>query len=232
MTILDFDKLATLDPAEVRARKPYPWLHAEKLISDEGYESLLANMPDQSTFKRIYGKRRPGGQEPHNRYALQYKPWNEYPEPWTQLIEDLNGPVYRKFVADIVGHDKFLLHCHWHYTPVGCSVSPHTDAPWKYGSHIFYLNTEDDWQEDWGGDTVVLDDGGRFRHRSAPKFEDFDNEIVSPSIGNRSLFFARNEHSWHGVRELRCPEDKLRKVFIVEIRRPDPIMSIRTRLGF
>ena len=128
----------------------------------------------EKQFKRIYGKRRPGGQKPHDRYALQYKPWNDYPGPWRQLIEDLNGPVYRKFVRDVVGHDKFLLHYHWHYTPAGCSVSPHTDAPWKYGSHIFYLNTEDDWDEAWGGNTVVLDDGGRFKVRSAPKFEDFD----------------------------------------------------------
>ena len=232
MTILDADKLAALDPAEVRDRKPFPWLHVEKLITDQGYRRLLDSLPDKSEFDRIYGKRRPGGQKPHNRYALQYKPWKSYPEPWAELIAELNGPLYKNFVANVVGHNKFLLHCHWHYTPVGCSVSPHTDAPWKYGSHIFYLNTEDDWDEAWGGNTVVLDDGGRFKVRSAPKFEDFDREISAPSMGNRSLFFARNDHSWHGVKELNCPEDKLRKVFIVEIRKPDPIMALRTRLGF
>jgi len=51
-------------------------------------------------------------------------------------------------------------------------------------------------------------------------------------MGNNSLLFLRGEHSWHGVRPIQCPADKLRKVFIVEFRRQTPIMAFRTRLGF
>jgi hypothetical protein len=57
-------------------------------------------------------------------------------------------------------------------------VSPHCDSPKKLGSHIFYLNTKEDWDPSWGGETLILDDGGRlptlragfdrFRRRSAP----------------------------------------------------------------
>ncbi len=32
-----------------------------------------------------------------------------------------------------------------------------------------------------------------------------------------SFLFRRTEHSWHGVREIECPEDAMRKVFIVVI---------------
>jgi hypothetical protein len=94
-------------------------------------------------------------------------------------------------------------------------VSPHCDARHKIGSHIFYFNTEEDWDPSWGGETLILDDGGRFDRRSAPRFDEFDRVITAPALGNCSLLFARRANSWHGVREIRCPEGAYRKVFIV-----------------
>jgi hypothetical protein len=46
-------------------------------------------------------------------------------------------------------------------------------------------------------------------------------------FGNRSLLFARQGNSWHGVREIRCPEDRMRKVFIVVIDRYVPVSRIQ-----
>jgi hypothetical protein len=51
-------------------------------------------------------------------------------------------------------------------------------------------------------------------------------------MGNRSLFFRREESSWHGVRPLQCPVGALRKVFIVEFRRSSLVNLARTALGF
>ena len=64
---------------------------------------------------------------------------------------------------------------------------------------------------------MILDDEGRFGRRSAPGFGDFERVIASEALGNRSLLFTRNVNSWHGVREIECPEDAMRKVFIVVI---------------
>jgi len=33
----------------------------------------------------------------------------------------------------------------------GCAVSPHCDAVRKLATHIFYFNTEADWDPGWGG---------------------------------------------------------------------------------
>ena len=55
--------------------------------------------------------------------------------------------------------------------------------------------------------------------KSAPKFEDFKHAMVSKAIGNYSFLFARKGNSWHGVREIQCPPDSMRKVFIVVINR-------------
>ena len=41
--------------------------------------------------------------------------------------------------------------------------------------------------------------------------------MPAKAIGNSSLLFMRRERSWHGVKEIRCPPDHLRKVFIVVI---------------
>ena len=85
----------------------------------------------------------------------------------------------------------------------------------EHGSHLFYFNSEEDWDPAWGGDTLVLDDGGEMKFESAPALEDFEAEIAANSIGNQSLIFQRTKHSWHAVREINCPEDRLRRVFIV-----------------
>jgi len=115
--------------------------------------------------------------------------------------------------------ETFDLTFHWHYTPKGCSLSAHYDAEWKLGSRIFYLNTEDDWDECWGGQILILDDGGRFNHRSAPTIDKFARVIPSKAVGNSSLMFQRTDRSWQGIYPLAQPEGVLRKMFIVEVRK-------------
>ncbi|MFQ5642872.1 MAG: hypothetical protein ACE5FQ_04145, partial [Thiogranum sp.] len=61
----------------------------------------------------------------------------------------------------------------------------------------------------------VLDDDGRLEFETAPALDDFSNEISARSVGNYSLIFERTLHSWHAVREIRCPEGHMRRVFIV-----------------
>jgi len=96
-------------------------------------------------------------------------------------------------------------------------VSPHCDAKHKAGSHIFCFNRSDEWDPAWGGQTLILDDGGRFRRDSAPAFDDFDEIITADIVGNQSVVFRRQGNSWHGVKELQCPEGAYRRVFIVVI---------------
>ena len=134
-------------------------------------------------------------------------------------------------MAGLLGHDDFFLTAHWHYTPRGCSVSPHCDAHWKLGSHIFYLNDEASWDSSWGGATLMLDDEGALEYSSAPAFEDFQTSYACPPVGNRSVLFLRTDHSWHGVQPLQCPEGELRRVFIIEYRLDSMRERFRARTG-
>jgi hypothetical protein len=214
---LDFPKLEAIDPVEFRARKPYPWANPAGLLTDVGYDALLNNMPDIALFEKIFGYRRLAGQKPHDRYSLEYAPDVPIPQPWREFIDELCSDRYRRAVARLMGARKVRFRFHWHYTPTGCSVSPHCDSKREHGSHLFYFNPEQDWDPAWGGDTLVLDDGGRLDFESAPSLDEFVREIPARSLGNHSLIFERTDHAWHAVRELRCPEDRMRRLFIVVV---------------
>jgi hypothetical protein len=217
MSYLDWDRLDAIDEREFQNQKPYPWVNPKGCLREEGFRELVATLPDVSMFDQDFGRERRYGQQSHDRYNLELTRDVDVAKPWKDLLEELTGDRYRGFLARLYGHGSFKLRFHWHYTPNGCSVSPHCDSTRKLGSHIFYMNTSDDWDPSWGGETIVLDDGGRLGHRSAPAIEEFDAAISSSTLDNMSFLFQRTAHAWHAVREIRCPEGAMRKVFIVVI---------------
>ncbi len=219
MTYIDFQRFAAIDPQLFQQKKPYPWINPEGFLTAEGHQQLLATLPDVSIFQRRFGVARAHGQQSHDRFTLEYHDDLPLAPTWKAFVAELYGQEYQAWLRRLFNVKSLELTLHWHYTPNGCSVSPHCDAKHKLGSHIFYFNTEQDWEEHWGGETVILDDDGQFDRKSAPKFEDFNKATVSKAIGNYSLLFARNGNSWHGVKEIQCPTDRMRKVFIVVINR-------------
>ena len=227
---IDFAKLDAITAEEFLARKPYPYADLQNLLTPEGYEALVQNMPDLALLDQKFGHRRRAGQQPHDRYSLEYTEDTDVPEPWREFIGELRSDRYRNSVARLFNVHNPEFRFHWHYAPNGCSVSPHCDADREHGSHIFYFNSEQDWDPSWGGDTLVLDDGGRMTPDSAPAFEDFERVIPCKSVGNASMLFNNNGHAWHGVRELNCPDDQLRKVFIVVINPSTLFWKVRDKL--
>lgn len=231
MKYLNLQRMDEIHAEAFRSASPYPWINPQGLLTDEGQERLLETLPDVGMFERRFGQTRAHGQSSHDRFSLEYRPDLPVAKEWHEFVAELEGPEYQRFLRRMMATSWIRLSYHWHYTPNGCSVSPHCDNRRKLGSHIFYLNTEKDWDPAWGGETVILDDAGRFSRRSAPAFEDFVRTIPGQTLGNRSLLFARKARSWHGVREIRCPEGRMRKVFIVVINRFTPIDRVRTFLG-
>ncbi len=230
MRYLEIERLDEIDVVAFRARKPYPWATTEDLLTPEGFEKLRQNLPDIALFERRFNEARKGGQAPHDRYSLEYTDGVAVPEPWREFIDELRGDRYRSAMRRLLGGRRLEFRFHWHYTPSSCAVSPHCDAKRELGSHLFYFNTEEDWDPSWGGQTLVLDDGGRFPPRSAPAFDDFDRIITVESMDNRSFFFARRDNGWHGVREIRCPEGHMRKIFIVVVNPSTLYYRIRDRI--
>jgi hypothetical protein len=220
-----------IDAEAFRAAEPYPWINPEGLLDDEGYRRLLETLPTVDQFEGSFGKARKFDQQSHDRYNLEYKDDTGLSEPWRDFISELRSEAYGSFLQRLFGTSNLDLRFHWHYTPSGCSVSPHCDSKHKLASHIFYFNTAEDWDPTWGGETLILEDHGRFPRKSAPRFEDFDQTIAADALGNRSLLFRVTGQSWHGVKEIHCPEDRLRKVFIVVINRTGSLDWLRAHFG-
>lgn len=214
--------LVQLGSEQFLTRKPFPWIDIPGFLDDKVFEALCRTLPDLSQLTREFGKERGYGQNSHDRWSLQYREGLNISPEWKEFITFLHSKEYEQFIRRLFGlmpNEPIVFTMHWHYAGAGCSVSPHVDASRKLGSHIFYFHTDDEWDKSWGGQTVVLDDGGTMPPHSAPSFDDFKEVAASTITNNHSFIFKRTEHSWHGVRPLTCPSDRLRKVFIVVINR-------------
>ncbi|HLH09593.1 MAG TPA: 2OG-Fe(II) oxygenase [Terriglobales bacterium] len=218
MQYLDYERMAGIDAESFRNTVPFPWISIQRILTDAAFARLCATLPRVEQFERQSG--REGGYG--DLYALQYRPNLDLAEPWREFTGQLCGEQYQHFLRSLIGlpaRERIELTMHWHFGPRGFSLSPHVDARRKIASHIFYFNTEADWDPHWGGQTAVLADTAGFLRKKHPQFGDL-REIAAPEIlGNRSLLFQRTEQSWHGVRPLAYPEGKLRKVFIVVVNR-------------
>jgi hypothetical protein len=231
MSYIDMARMASIDPAAFQNAEPFPWVNPEGFLTADGFSQLTNHLPDLSLFTASFNVGRKYGQQTHDRYILEYRDGITIPVQWEAFINVLRSDDYRQFIVRLLAHKHFRFRFHWHYAPAGCSVSPHCDSKTKLGSHIFYMNTTKDWNADWGGETILLDDKGQFRQDSRPAFEDFAAQAVAETMNNRSLIFGRRGNSWHGVKAINCPEGKLRKVFIVvfEDYRPNKILTKRIK---
>jgi hypothetical protein len=223
MPYLNRDTLDAVSADGFQKQRPYPWVAITSTLTDGGFQVLRETLPDVSLFQRKVGVKRGYGQAPHDRAILHYRPWLELAQPWKELVEELQGETYQLFLHRVLGlqpDKRVILTMEWYYAWRGCSVSPHCDARRKLATHIFYFATEADWEASWGGQILILDDGGRFKAHSAPAFDALAVAAALDPRGNGSLLFQRTEHSWHGVRPLQCPENVFRRLFIVTINVP------------
>ena len=230
MRYLDIEKLRSVGSDAFLAVKPYPYFNSAGVITDAGFQDLLANMPPLTMFEQKFGYERRAGQAPHDRYSLEYQRGMQVPKPWQEFIGELCSDAYRNEIERLLGAKKAEFRFHWHYTPSGADVSPHCDARREHGSHLFYFNSSEDWDPAWGGATLVLDDSGRLDYNSAPALEEFDNIIECESFGNYSALLKRTDHAWHAVRPIDCPEERLRRVFIVVVNPDSLFWKLRDRV--
>jgi hypothetical protein len=217
---LDVERLNAIDRADFEAQDPYPFVNPQGVLTPEGFGELYESLPDLEAFEQREGVERKYGQQSHDRFALEWRPGLDIPGPWKAFIDEIRGDVYSSFLRRLLGVRRLWVRLHWHYTPQGCSVSPHCDADAKFGSQIFYFNTTKDWDPAWGGETLVLKPRHPIPSDSSPDWGEFDVSASAETLDNRSLIFERRGDSWHGVREITAPEGRLRKVFIVVFERP------------
>jgi len=223
MNYLNLECINAVSASAFQLQKPYPWAQMQDTLTPEGWNKLRATLPDMTKFQQMVGVKRGYGQEPHNRGILHYREGLALAEPWKAFIAELRGKEYESFLRRMLGlapGNRIILTMEWYYAWQGCSVSPHCDARRKLATHIFYFNTENDWDPDWGGEILILDSEKRFATHSGPSFDELKTAAMLEPWGNESLFFQRTQHSWHGVRPLQCPPGKLRRLFLITVNVP------------
>lgn len=110
---------AALDVRTFCEPLPYPWVAPAALLSEEGFRKLATTLPVLARFERVFGKQRRHGQKPRDRYALEWEPGMEPPEPQRKFIEDLRGETYcgvLSWMLSAAVRLRFLCL----YTPRGC----------------------------------------------------------------------------------------------------------------
>jgi hypothetical protein len=210
-------------------RTPYPWNDFAQILTPEGFEALYKDYPSLELFEAHRGMVRPHGQRPHDRYYLAYErsiyghtkdkeqgevSHSDLPSTWQSFMDELKtNETYHAFIENLLGMGPLTARYAWHVGVNGSEVSPHRDSDDKVGTHIFYFNTHEDWDDAWGGSTLVLD--GKTVSTLNPDFKDFTGETASEIRDNHSFLFKNTPNAWHGVRTLTSPEGRYRRLFNV-----------------
>lgn len=87
----------------------------------------------------------------------------------------------------------------------GYSIGPHTDAPWKVLSYLFYLpETADNYNL---GTSIYLPRNPSFRCKGGPHYpyEDFIRIHTADYIPNSLFAFFKTDFSFHGVEPITIP---------------------------
>jgi hypothetical protein len=209
------------------------WRELSGFLSEDFHAALRRDFPPLTLFEKHVGRNQ-GVVRPHDRYYLALGSSKYHrtrslaarlmgkrgsveasrlPRVWQLFIENLRGPEYRHFLGNILQTSSFNLRFAWHMSFEGCEVSPHRDNPSKLGTHIFYFNSNADWNDAWGGQTVILSE--LRKDTECPEFEDFSQTREVSNIGNNSLLFRNSLIAWHGVRPISPPPQMYRKIFTV-----------------
>ena len=161
MEYLDHKCIEMIPTETFQRQRPYPWINMHNTLTPEGFERLRETLPNVSLFDRQVGIKRAYGQGSHDRYLLHYQPGLELAEPWRDFVAELNGETYLSFLNRMFGPQRFILTLEWYYAWQGCAVSPHCDAQRKLATHIFYFNTDADWESSWRGTSSfsTMEDG-------------------------------------------------------------------------
>lgn len=223
---------------------PIPWYGFEGMLAQDKFEKLCREFPSLDLFEHHVGMARLGNQRPHNRLYLAldesvYRRGEKVPSgciertklgsAWREFVEAIeNNADYHTLVKELLGTRSYRMRFAWHCAQRGDDVSPHVDAGNKLGTHLFYFNTSETWNRDWGGETLFLE--GKNSEGDNPEIRDFKTVYSSEIFENRSCLFRNTPNAWHGVASLNCPEGYYRRLFTVvfEIPASQPRRGLRS----
>ncbi len=106
----------------------------------------------------------------------------------------------------------------------GGHILPHTDTPAKIVTLVVSILDEEEWDPSYGGGTVInRPKDARLTYNQLNRQSTFDDmEVIDtfPFEPNQAVIFVKTFNSWHSVRPMTGPAEKMRKTLIINIEVP------------
>ena len=178
---------------------PFPHFYASNVFPDDFYTELVASLPQDEAYEGLKGGYR------HRVVAIEQNP----------LVDCLLDPYFAQHVLGMFGKSfyerfptpgkagpKFSTEIRFIRDEEGYRIGPHTDAPNKVVSLLFYLPMDFS-DSDCGTSLYVPDD----HQKTCPggphhKIDGFTEVWRAPFLPNSCFGFWKTPNSWHGVSEI------------------------------
>jgi hypothetical protein len=196
---------------------PYAHLYADNVFPEDFYSQLRAHWPSSSSLvslgdtgrvpKGAYPERfiLPFSQDALQKLDEKRRPfWLEFGD-WflssrfmSAVIDKFERPVRARFGNDIYRNsysaESLVVRDHTNY-----SIGPHTDAPHRLLSMLFYCPDDDSRRH--LGTSIYLPNDPDFRCAGGPHYPHRRfRKVKTMEYRRNSLFaFIKNDHSFHGV---------------------------------
>jgi hypothetical protein len=201
-------------------KDPFPYMNITNLFPDDYYSTLLRELPSDQAYAKYHA--------PYDaRFYIDFKPQADLTQRafWRDLLallasqEFLEGMAH-KFGDEIsavyktrpnyiephrsgkgvkIGSRMILTRDYASY-----SISPHTDAPPKFITALFYLAKDESMLN--FGTSIYAPKDKNFKQWGADRFQDahlpyenFDVAATMPYRPNSALVFLKTDNSFHGV---------------------------------
>lgn len=217
---VELEVLYKIGNAPVRGY-PFPHLYIPDIFPADYYAELQRSLPKPEAMKSLeeargtrgYPERSVmavDGERPAGMPEAQFAFWQEM---WRWMLSGRLGHlVLQKFGAVVerrlqqapdaeIFDEAILVHDRTRYT-----LGPHTDAPRKLVTMLFYLPADDRLARH--GTSIYVPKEQGFTCPGGPHypFEKFDRMATMPFVPNALFAFAKTDNSFHGVEHFDVPD--------------------------
>jgi hypothetical protein len=225
--------LERISAAQVRP-EPFPHCVIDEIFPTDFYESILDHWPQAESWEPLSASGRVRGYD--ERFAVLMDDrgfarlddsrralWRDGIAAWLlnqrfcgQLLEkfqfELQESGFGVSASDARG-DGLIVSDRTNY-----AIGPHTDAPHKVATLLFYLPEDDAFRR--FGTSFYAPVDGRFRCRGGPHHpvEGFRRLTTVEFLPNRLVAFPKSDRSFHGVERIDLPGID-RRLLIYNVRR-------------
>jgi len=225
---------------------PYPHFYVESVFPDEYYWDIRKNLPDNSSFVALPDTGRVRADLYKERFVLPMREAAISKLPaesqafWRNFASWLLGAAFmdvvigkfRPFLGERFDLESVKLKLEPESLLVrdrtNYSIGPHTDAPHRLASLLFYLPSTDD--HPFLGTSIYRPKNPDFTCEGGPHYpyDQFDRVITMPYKPNALFAFLKTEDSFHGVEPITAPDIE-RDLLLYDIRIIDVVSKAQAK---